>query len=179
MVNGSVTLQSWNQYFPSPWSYVYNYDPTGHAPDDQLNGTPESWLTPRWMAKLGFAVQLPFKLNLAGSMIAREGFVKDNYYIDYSGASVSGTPDRPGAYSTIYLGRRGDYRYDNVFVANLRLERAFKINFARLIFSIDLFNVFNTYTVQGVEENAGRSTFGDMRTIISPRIFRLGVRLDF
>jgi hypothetical protein len=180
MVNGSFTFQRWRQYFTSEYGYGNNYCPTSHAPVDLLGGTPESYMSPRWMAKLGFAVQLPWKLNLAGSFNAREGFVMDNYYIDYSaGAEVSGTGSRPGSYSTIWTSKRGTERYPNFVMVNLRLERAVKVSFARLIFSFDLFNIFNTNTVQYQEENAGRSTFGEMRTIISPRIFRLGVRLDF
>jgi Carboxypeptidase regulatory-like domain len=179
MVNGSLTIQTWKQYFPTRLSYGLNYDPTGHEDPDYLNNTPESYMSPRWMFKLGFAVPLPFKLNLAGSLFAREGFVKDNYWIDYSGETINGLGSRPGSNGTLYLNTRGEERYPNMVMANLRLERAIKISTGRLIFSFDLFNIFNTNTTQSVEENAGRSTFGDMRTIVSPRIFRLGVRLDF
>jgi len=180
MVNGSFTFQSWNQYFPTPWAYGTNFCPTGHENPDNLNGTPESWMTPRWMAKAGFSFLLPWKINFAGSFIAREGFIKDNYWIDYSsGANVSGTPDRPGSYKTIYTGLRGDERYPTLFMANLRLERGFKVGFARLIFSLDIFNLFNTNAAQSVEENAARDTFGELREIVSPRVFRLGVRFDF
>ena len=175
MVNGSITLQSWTQNFKSKWAYVTNYDPTGHEPEDLVGGTPESWMTPKWMAKLGFSVQLPFKLNLAGSLLARHGFVDDSYYTDYSGVEREGLWDRP----SVRISRRGDLRYPNTFLANLRLERAVKINFARLIFSLDVFNIFNSNTTQEIEENAGRSYYGEMLNIISPRIFRLGVRLDF
>lgn len=179
MVNGSLTFQKWTQHYKSKWGYGSNFCPTGHEPFDQRNGAPESYISPRWMAKLGFAVQLPWKLNLAGSFNARDGFVMDNYYIDYSGAEISGTGDRPGAYKTIYTSKRGDFRYPSTVMVNLRMERAFPLAFARMILSFDLFNVFNDNTVQYQEENAGRSTFGEMRTIVSPRIFRLGVRFDF
>ncbi len=180
MLNGSFTLQSWTQHFKSPWGYWSNYCPTGHEDPDFRGGTPESWMTPRWMAKAGFSFMLPWKINMAGSFIARDGFIKDNYWIDYSsGANVSGTGSRPGSYKTIYTKRRGESRYPAMFMANLRLERGFKIGFARLIFSFDLFNIFNTNAAQSVEENAARSTFGELREIVSPRVFRLGVRFDF
>ncbi|MCP5046440.1 MAG: TonB-dependent receptor [bacterium] len=179
MVNGSVTLQSWKQYYSSPLSYGDNYNPTGHENPDNLNGTPESYISPRWMAKLGFAVQLPLKINLAGSILAREGFVQDNHYIEYGGDKVNGLGSRPGEDTTIYVDRRGSARYPDMLMTNMRLERSIKLSSGRVIFSFDLFNIFNTYAVQEVEDNAGRSTYGELRTIVSPRIFRLGVRLDF
>lgn len=175
MVNGSVTVQSWSQNFKSRWGYVVNYDPTEHEPNDLVGGTPESYMTPTWMAKLGFSVLLPLEINLAGSLLARQGFVDDSYYTDYSGVTRNGIYDRP----SVRIAKRGDMRYPNTFLANLRLERAFKIDFARLIFSIDVFNIFNSNTTQYAEENAGRATYGQLQTIISPRVFRLGVRLDF
>jgi len=178
MVNGSFTFQRWRQYYTSPYGYGLNYDPTGHENPDNLHNTPESYMSPRWQVKLGFAVQLPFKFNLAGSFFGREGFIRDDHWVDYSNW-IQGLDIRPGTNGYMRSGRRGEDRYPNLFMVNLKLERAIKIDFARLIFSVDLFNVFNTNAVQSVEENSGRATYGDMRTIVSPRVFRLGVRLDF
>ncbi len=80
--------------------------------------------------------------------------------------------NRPGSGANLLLKKNGSERYPATVVVNLKLERAIKISTARVIFSIDLFNAFNTNTLQYAEENAARSTYNDMRTIVSPRVFR-------
>ncbi len=185
MVNGSFTWQNWTRHYPTPFSYGGNYDPTNHAPVALMDGQPAGYISgssgasdasinPRWMAKLGFVAQLPFKINFGGTLSARDGYILPEYYED-QGVERNGLGDFPDPYTAPY----GTNRLENFVMLNLRLERAFKIDFARLIFSIDLFNVFNTNSVLDREYNVGRTNYDTIIQFTYPRIFRLGVRLDF
>jgi hypothetical protein len=128
------------------------------------------------MAKLGFAVQLPYKINLAGTFTARDGHIAPRRYTDYD-EEVRGDKDGDPPYT--WIAPYGTHRLANHYMLNLRLERGFKIGFTMFIFSIDAFNVFNTNTTLDEEYNAWRQNFREKIMITSPRIFRFGVRLDF
>jgi hypothetical protein len=188
MVNGSFTWQRWTRHYDSPLAWEYNHRPTNHAPVELMDGRPAGYvstssgsidasLNPRWMLKLGFVVQLPYKINLAGTFTGRDGFIKPKQYlddtIDVRGDS-NGTTE-PYTYMEPY----GTSRLPNHYLVNLRLERGFKVGPARIIFSVDAFNIFNSNTVMDEEYRGDRSNFGDALIITSPRIFRFGVRLDF
>jgi hypothetical protein len=185
MINGSFTYQKWTRHYPSVWSYGNNYDPTDHLPVELLDGRPSGYISgssgaseasinPRWMAKLGFVVQLPYKINFGGTLSAREGYILPEYYQDTT-VERNGLDDNPDPYTGPY----GSKRLDDFVMLNLRLERAFQVSFTRLIFSVDLFNVFNTNTVLDREYNVTRNNYNTIVQFTYPRIFRLGVRLDF
>lgn len=186
MINGSFTLQNWSRYYPSPQSWSNNYRPTNHAPIELMDNRPAGFVSsssgssdasinPRWMAKLGFAVQLPYKINLAGTLTARDGHIAPNRYTDFDEEVQGSGGDEPWTYINPY----GTDRLPNHYMLNLRLERGFKISGSLVTFSLDLFNVFNTNTVLDQEYNAWRDTFGEKIIITSPRVFRLGVRFNF
>jgi hypothetical protein len=73
-----------------------------------------------------------------------------------------------------------DFRYDEIFTADVRLEKEFNATGnTSLTFSIDGFNIFNEGTVLSRENNL-RSSFSEwaLRTI-HPRVWRLGVRINW
>jgi hypothetical protein len=187
MINGSFTWQRWRRYYPTPQSWSNNYRPTNHLPVELLDGYPAGFVStssgstgasinPRWMAKLGFAVQLPLKINLAGTLTARDGHIAPKSYTNYD-EEVRG--DSGGDSPWTYLAPYGSFRLPNHFMLNLRLERGFEIGPVRLILSMDAFNVFNTNTVLDAGYNAWRSSFDEAIQITSPRIFRFGARFVF
>ncbi len=187
MVNGSFTLQNWKRYYPTPWSIDGNYRPTNHAPEELMDGQPAGYVStssgsggasinPRWMAKLGFSAMLPLKITFAFTFTARDGHIAPKLYTDYD-EEVRG--DKDGDSPWTYIAPYGTHRLPSHYMLNLRVERGFKIDFARIIVSFDLFNAFNTNTVLDEEFNAFRGNFEEAIMITSPRIFRLGVRVAF
>lgn len=184
MVNGSFTWQKWTRHYPSRFSYGGNHNPTDHEPVELMDGYPMGFISgssgatdasmnPRWMLKLGFMAQLPLKINFSGTFVARDGYILPEYYVDRSVETSTG--DNPSTYTAPY----GTYRLNTHYLMNLRVERGFPIGFAKLIFSIDCFNVFNTDEVLDRVYDASSSIYDQDIMITSPRIFRFGVRIDF
>lgn len=70
----------------------------------------------------------------------------------------------------------GSYRYPAQVNLDLRLEKVFRLsNTFRVGLMADVFNVFNDDVTTWVQEQAGDS-FDEVLGIISPRVFRLGLR---
>lgn len=179
MLNGSFTFANWKQFYPTRASYN---DPTNHEPVDMYDGHYSgssqtgtgAVINPRWLAKLGFAVRLPLDINFGGTLSAREGFLTPRYYRVDDGDRNGVTND-----AVVRIAPFGTHRLPNFFMLNLRLDRAFKFNNVRVTLSLDLFNVFNANTTLDEEYEVNASNYLQIQQIVSPRIFRLGVRLNF
>lgn len=74
---------------------------------------------------------------------------------------------------------RGSERLDSRNIVDLRMEKGFPISKGELLFTADLFNLFNTGYVYDVEDRYDRSTFGEPTSYTDPRVFRLGIRYKF
>ena len=73
-----------------------------------------------------------------------------------------------------------DFRYDDVFVADLRLEKEFAATGnLGLTFSIDAFNIFNEGYVLSRNTNLNSGSADWVNATLSPRIYRLGVRINW
>ncbi len=181
MMDASFTYQDQRAYYPSVNSFQ---DPTDHLPVDKLNGQPYAYqasgsgssnvfMNARWMLKLGGLYELPYGFSVSGTVSAREGFVSPAYYEDSSYSNYNG--DFPTAASL------SDSRRDpNMYLVNLRLEKKFAIgSFGNIYLSVDGFNIFNTNVQLARVRNLSADNYNQTLAIMSPRIFRLGVRLEF
>jgi len=73
-----------------------------------------------------------------------------------------------------------DFRKEDVFVTDLRIEKEFAASGnTSLTFSIDGFNIFNEGYVMRRYENLAAGNANWVRETLSPRIWRLGVRLNW
>ena len=91
----------------------------------------------------------------------------------------------------ILIGRMGDHRLETVYELDLRLEKEFLFGRARVVPSLDAFNVTNENTVLARVGRVGnydarrarpylqRPTFNQIAEVESPRIFRAGLRVSF
>jgi hypothetical protein len=70
-------------------------------------------------------------------------------------------------------------RYPNLWDLDLRLANRISLGKAKLVLSIDGFNMLNTDTVLQRNRNLTSSVFNSINEVIAPRIFRLGVKLQF
>jgi len=76
------------------------------------------------------------------------------------------------------------FRYPDVHVVDLRIEKEFWVKDFGLTLGVDVFNALNEYYVlqrQGVLAQNGTplNGSGSVLETLSPRIFRLGARLTF
>lgn len=179
MVNGSVTLQDTKVNYASAAAYI---DPTGHAPADFLDGTPGPHslagfvMNSRWLVKLDWLVGLPLKINFAGVITAREGYISPQI------ATLVGEYKRwwDNEKPVILLQEFGTSRYPNFFQLDLRLERGFNLgHYGRLYVSIDAFNVTNADTVLEKGNDRSLGDYGIPLVILNPRVLRLGLRFEY
>ena len=72
------------------------------------------------------------------------------------------------------------FRLEDAITADLRIEKEFAVSGPiSLTFGIDLFNAFNANTGMSYQARTDVSTAGFLQDNISPRIWRLGVRLNW
>ena len=121
----------------------------------------------RWIGKTCGA-----KCHLAGRLNGRQGYVLPPTFW---------TPNRGGGIgrADVLLEPIGATRLQNLWIADLRLEKAFDIRGTRLSAMVDIFNLFNAATVLAREKRQNLDSANEIRDILSPRILRFGVRFTF
>lgn len=128
--------------------------------------------------RLSGSYELPGRINLAGSMIANNGYpYVSTYSLSRAAAATQGiTLTR--ASQTIQLSERGDERYDNVMMFDIRLSRTFRFGSRSFQPQVDFFNIGNADTAVGVTTAVG-PTYLRPTEILAPRIIRVGFSLNF
>jgi hypothetical protein len=115
---------------------------------------------------------LPKGFEIATSLFSRQGYARPVV------VSVDGGAD--GSLNGLATGAVDAYRYPNVFDADFRLAKTQKIaGNASLQLTLDLFNAFNSGVVLAQNRFADSAVFGQINEILSPRILRIGLRLQF
>lgn len=128
--------------------------------------------------RLSGSYTLPWDISLAGSMISNNGYP----YI--STASVSRAQAAAAgvaltrASQIVLLSDRGDERYGDVTMFDVRLSRGFRIGGRSFTPQIDFFNIGNADTVVTHNVSVG-GTYLLPQEILSPRIIRVGFSIDF
>jgi len=182
MMDASFTWQDHKVYFNSRNAYQ---DPTDHLPVDKLNKQPMAYqsggsgqsdvfLNSRWIFKLAGLYQFPWGINLSGTFTGREGYISPESISDPSYYNYNGDE------ATVWATKFGTTRDPNVYLLNIRLEKQFAIPGAgNISVGIDGFNMLNSAVRLARERNRTATNFGQTLAIMSPRIFRLGVRYSF
>jgi hypothetical protein len=180
LLTGSFTIQDWRRYYPTRDSYnnptnVEQMDGEYAGYISSSSGATEQSINPRWMAKLGFAYQLPYEINFGGTFTARDGYILREIYVDYDEEVEADNGDEPSVYSQYY----GSSRLPSHFMLNLRADKSVRVNQVKLVFSLDLFNVFNTNTTLSQEDEITRDNYQQILQYTKPRILRFGFRFQF
>jgi hypothetical protein len=184
MLDGSFTLSNWRYYngnAPSEWPYNLNnydyYEGGVVAPQSGGSGISAVWVNARWMAKLAGLYQFPFGISGSFAFQAREGYVLPPFMQVYAN-NIGWTNLRANEAGNI--GKFGDRRLPNFFELSLRVERTFNVT-ETLRFTIagDCFNVFNSATALEQQGRLSSSYFEGTMRILNPRVFRVGVRVEF
>jgi len=124
---------------------------------------------------------LPWDIDISGSFVANNGYpYVSTYSLTRAAAAAQGIA-LTRATQTIQLSKRGDERYDNVYLLDLRFAKNFRFGSRSFKPQIDIFNLANADTVVNTTTAVGGSYLlpsgGD--PILSPRIIRLGFSLNF
>jgi hypothetical protein len=115
----------------------------------------------------------PWGFNVAANLFGREGFPLPYF------TRTGGTIDNITRDISLVSGT-DDFRADDIFTFDLRLEKEFlTTNQASITVSLDGFNLLNeTYVLQR-ERQLNLSTAGFVDETLSPRVWRLGMRLNW
>jgi hypothetical protein len=198
MANAAFTLQTQKSYYGD-----YDYlNPTNMwAVDGQqygftfggASGKLDRDYFSRWTVQLSGLYQLPWDINISGTMAAHEGtFYQTSFTIRND--SLTGVRGYTAGMPTTTM--NGRTRAPNVYNMSLKLEKMLRLSDAgRLYFSFDLFNVPNLHTVVRKYDinygtfryngttwgtwNAPGATSGQIYEILNPVVFRLGCRIQF
>jgi hypothetical protein len=194
MMHGNVSYQDWKWRIPSS----ANEDPTDTLAGGVVNGTevlqgsgtasgPKGnvFINARWSYNLNGMYQIdpdrPWGFNVAANLTGRQGYPL-RYASRINRVTIS---DNGGSGLDVPIqSDPSAFRYPDVHVVDLRLEKEFSFSDFGLILGVDVFNAFNASTVlqrQGVlaQNGAPIANGGSVLETLSPRIFRLGARLSF
>jgi hypothetical protein len=130
-----------------------------------------------WSANLNGMYQVapdrPWGFNLAGNLFAREG-----YPLPYEFSAVTTADTRTRIAAT--TSELDQFRTDDIYVLDLRLEKdmQFTDNLSGIL-SLDAFNVNNDNSVLQRDRSLHTPTANYVNQTLSPRIYRLGFRLNW
>ena len=178
------------QYGDSEWdvpmSHYLNNDPNQyrgggnrdgdlHVERSSGSGKGERFLQSTWSYNLNGMYQVgpdrPWGFNVSANINGREGY-PIAYYQRFGLASDA------SANIDIINGDYDNIRQDDIEVLDLRVEKEFSLTGpVNMTFGIDVFNVTNENTGLSYIARAARSNSGNLDDNVSPRIYRLGVRL--
>jgi hypothetical protein len=188
LVRGNVSWRDWRWRVPDS----ENEDPTETAAggtvdgSEVLNGSatvagPKGhvFLSANWAYNLGGLVQIaPEKrwgFNVGANLNGRQG-----YPIRYVQRVFRRTVvDEAGQGVFLPLSSGDAFRYEDVHVLDLRVEKEFRIKNTGLVLGVDAFNATNESYVLQRQGVLGRNNGDYVFEVLSPRVLRLGARLSF
>jgi hypothetical protein len=128
--------------------------------------------------RLSGSYELPYRINLAGSVIANNGYpYVTTFSLSRAAAATQGI-SLTRASQTIILSERGEERYENVVMADVRLSRTFRFGSRSFQPEISFFNITNADTAVSHTVAVGGNYLVPTE-ILSPRIIRVGFSLNF
>ena len=130
---------------------------------------PGVYLNSNWSYEVLGMTLAPWGLELAGRFYGRQGYP----------APVFATVTSSDATRRIQVGEFDDVRFSRLFIADLRIERAFVVANFNLDLSAEVFNIFNRQTLLQRDSDLRSDTRGAAVELLSPRVMRFGVRLRF
>ncbi len=172
----------WRERFPDPERAVQDPTPLDTEPLQDRGtvavragglGRGDLFVNARWMAGGALRGHLPWALEAAVIVTARDGSP-----IPY--LQVASTGDPTGGAKDVLISRTLDqYRLPALWTVDLRLARGFRLGRGTLTGMIDVFNLTNTATTLQVARDIELPNFDRPREIVRPRIVRLGLAYRF
>jgi len=197
MTNASFTISDWKRFYKGEFlGHIYDvilgtypyvleeglnnqqyFDGGVVAPESSGSGIRGVFVNSRWMFKLSGLYQLPFGVTFSGVFDIREGYVNPtNVLINLPGIGnkrIYGNPDGSA-------GKFGDQRLPAFWTLNFRIEKSFQVSEGTSVaLTADAFNITNSAHSLKKENRITSSNFNQDLTILSPRVFRFGVRFNF
>ena len=161
---------------PGPSTTWSNIDGGAFVTGTAGSGKSEIYLIlPRYQLSASGMYQMAYGINVAGSLVAREG-----YGMPFFEPVDSADPVLPE--KRVLLVDPRESRLPGVATLDLRGEKVFTFSGRELALSLDLFNVMNSSTVLGRQYDVtttGNTGYNQPLEIMNPRLLRFGVRFQF
>ncbi len=129
------------------------------------------WAGSRWLLNINGLYQVapdkPWGFNVGASITGREGFISPPY------VPVGGPSRR------VQIGSIDSFRNDDILLLDMRLDKEFKFGDTSFTLGIDGFNLLNEDYVLQRQRNLSAGTANEVREILSPRVFRVGLKFQF
>ncbi|HEX4498656.1 MAG TPA: TonB-dependent receptor [Thermoanaerobaculia bacterium] len=187
MLRGNVSYSDWKWRIPSS----ENQDPTDNIGGGVVDGTdvlqasgttsgPKGnvFIDSKWSYNLNTLYQVapdhPWGFNLAANLTGRQGYPL-RYAVQINRQTIN---DGPNGIDVPVDASADTFRYPDVHVVNLRVEKEFNLRNVGLNLGLDVFNAFNEAYVLQDQSILGRSNSANVVEVLSPRIFRLGARIS-
>jgi Carboxypeptidase regulatory-like domain len=163
---------------PTPKPGVANKDGGLVIIQSAQSGKAGIWLVlPKYQFIANGLWQGPWGMNLGANVVTRQGFSAPYF------RSRVATGDPLGSTKDVLITDDvGEHRLGTVTSFDFRVEKAFRIQRANLIFDLDVFNLGNADTVlqrQYDQRLTGATGYNQPLEIMNPRILRIGVRVNF
>ena len=188
MANASFAYNDAIDHWDSAAAYqdptnIQNLNGHEYAPESGGSGLDSVFTNAKWLFKLNGMYSLPLGINAAGNMQFRQGYPFPRaIQITNRGNGLGNV--------NVLVDPMGSQRLPNVTVLDFRVDRPFQIGAVRLIPSMDVFNLTNANTVQSRRRvvytyNHSRGTgsvpsnANNISSIISPRVIRFGLRVNW
>ena len=114
-----------------------NINGAAFAPQSAGSGVDNVFTNSEWLFKASGQYTLPWEIGLAGSTSLTQGFpYPQQLAVTSRGNGLADT--------NVYLYPLGDVRLPNLFVADFRVDKAFRFGGMRIIPSMDIFNLTNS-----------------------------------
>ena len=169
-----------NNGYAGAFNNTISEDPTNR---DQRNGGQYDYVTSgsgigniyinsKWLFKLSGLYELPYQFNVSAFYNARQGYLFERFIQTPSRINAAGT-------ANVLLDTPGDNRLPNFQNLDFHLERPIRFGGTRWTPSLDVFNVFNSNTVQAIRGTQNASNANNIQAIVAPRVARFGIRVTW
>jgi len=171
MMNFGITINTHKETYETQNAI---YDPTGVdlREGGQVFFSGQPYINSKWGLRLDGMYEFPYGIRLAGKLNGRQG---------YAWLQTFESANRDGGIGRIEvpLEPTGEPRLDNLWYADLRLEKAFYFGQRDVSVMMDIFNLLNANPVLDRERRQNYDTANKVRDVLSPRVVRFGVRVRF
>ena len=180
MLDTNYAYNSAVDNFDSVQGYSATFDPTNlgiyngqqFALEAGGSGIDNVFVNAKHMFKIAGVYVAPWDINLGATYQIRDGYMFPQRIL---------SPNRSGAAGAVNLILEpfGESRYDTFQMVDARVAKVFRFGRRSIEGSLDMFNVGNVNTVLTRNLNQAASTANQVTGIVSPRVLRLGVRVQF
>jgi hypothetical protein len=158
---------------PTPTGAEPRVDGGQFAP--QLNGgSGNYYLNAKWQVNASGLYEAPYGVQLSANVWGRQGYP----FVLVRSASL-GTAPFTETLTVLTTPTVDAFRYDNVWDADIRVAREFRLQRAQIRVIGDVFNLLNANTALVRVNNVTSSTFNAITQNMAPRILRFGIVVGF